>query len=75
MYVCLCHSITDKKIKEEVILGNDTLLSLQKKTQLGTSCGLCLPSVKKILAKEKPEDSNEKKAFTPDFPFPLKALT
>ena len=53
MYVCLCHSVTDLKIKKEILSGKNTFLKLQKRTDVGTSCGLCIPSVKKILSKEK----------------------
>lgn len=41
MYVCICHSVTDKAIKKAVKQGHDTLEAIQQELKVGTCCGRC----------------------------------
>lgn len=41
MYVCICHSVTDKAIKRAVKQGHDTLEAVQQELKVATCCGRC----------------------------------
>ena len=41
MYVCICHSVTDKAIKKAVKQGHETLEAIQHELKVGTCCGRC----------------------------------
>ncbi len=50
MYVCLCHGLTDKKIKEIIEeKGCRQIKTLQKDCSAGKDCGSCVLQLKKIL--------------------------
>ncbi len=49
MYICICHAITDKAIREEVYQGAKCLKSLQKTLPVGTGCGTCVCSAKEVI--------------------------
>ncbi|MDF2155699.1 (2Fe-2S)-binding protein [Vibrio sp. CAU 1672] len=51
MFVCLCHGISDKKIKKLAIeQGITDIRGIKKCTSLGTQCGKCIRQTKQILA-------------------------
>lgn len=41
MYVCLCHAITDRQIKDTVAAGAQSLGDLQSQLGVATCCGCC----------------------------------
>ena len=49
MYVCICHAVTDKQIREEVYQGAKCLKSLQKNLPVGTGCGTCVCTAKQVI--------------------------
>ncbi|CAM4347532.1 (2Fe-2S)-binding protein [Vibrio astriarenae] len=50
MYVCLCHGISDKKIKKLVIEeGVQDMRTIRKCTSLGSQCGKCVKQAKEIV--------------------------
>ncbi|MCK6265219.1 (2Fe-2S)-binding protein [Vibrio sp. ZSDE26] len=50
MYVCLCHGISDKKIKKLVIEeGISDIRGIKKCTALGSQCGKCVRPAKEII--------------------------
>jgi bacterioferritin-associated ferredoxin len=51
MYVCICHSITDKDIKKSVSQGAETIQDLQAMTGCATGCGGCLEYAEELLHK------------------------
>jgi len=42
MYVCLCHGITDRTIRQAARSGEQSFAQLQQSTGLATCCGTCL---------------------------------
>jgi bacterioferritin-associated ferredoxin len=50
MYVCICHSVTDRQIREAVDQGAASLEDLGETLALGTSCGKCLDCASEVLA-------------------------
>ncbi|EEX93421.1 bacterioferritin-associated ferredoxin [Vibrio orientalis CIP 102891 = ATCC 33934] len=51
MYVCLCHGISDKKIRKLAIdEGITDIRGIKKCTALGSQCGKCIKQTKEILA-------------------------
>ncbi|KOO12974.1 MULTISPECIES: (2Fe-2S)-binding protein [Vibrio] len=55
MYVCLCHGISDKKIKKLAIdEGITDIRGIRKCTALGSQCGKCVKQAKEILAETEP---------------------
>ncbi|MBD0788900.1 (2Fe-2S)-binding protein [Vibrio sp. Y2-5] len=51
MYVCLCHGISDKKIKKLAIeQGVTDIRGIRQCTPLGSQCGKCVRQAKEILS-------------------------
>jgi bacterioferritin-associated ferredoxin len=51
MFVCLCHGISDKKIRKLAIEeGMTDMRSIRRCTNLGSQCGKCVRQAKEILA-------------------------
>ena len=49
MYVCICHGITDRAIREAAVRGVDSLARLACETGVGTCCGSCRELAVRIL--------------------------
>ncbi|UUM30864.1 (2Fe-2S)-binding protein [Vibrio japonicus] len=50
MYICLCHGVSDKKIKKLVMdEGVTDIKGIKKCTALGSQCGKCIRQAKAIL--------------------------
>lgn len=49
MYVCLCHGVTDRKIREAANNGVTSMRQLGKELGVGTQCGRCACTAREIL--------------------------
>ncbi|WCP79016.1 bacterioferritin-associated ferredoxin [Vibrio harveyi] len=50
MYVCLCHGVSDKKIRKLAIdEGVTDIKGIKRCTALGSQCGKCIKQAKEIL--------------------------
>ncbi|QXO17147.1 MULTISPECIES: (2Fe-2S)-binding protein [Vibrio] len=50
MYVCLCHGVSDKKIKKLALeQGVTDIRGIKRCTALGSQCGKCVRQAKEIL--------------------------
>jgi bacterioferritin-associated ferredoxin len=50
MYVCLCHGVSDKKIRKLALEeGITDIRGIKKCTALGSQCGKCVKMAKEIL--------------------------
>ena len=49
MYICICHGVTDSTIKDAIDNGAHTMKSLATELNVGTQCGQCTCSTKRIL--------------------------
>ncbi len=49
MYVCLCHSVTDKQIRKAAAKGVDNLYELRDELGVASGCGSCADMAKEIL--------------------------
>ena len=49
MYVCLCHAVTDRQIRQAASEGACSVSELQLRFRLGTNCGKCVPAAREIL--------------------------
>ncbi len=49
MYVCLCHSVTDRDIHQAVVNGADTLRELSNQLKVATCCGRCASCARDVL--------------------------
>ncbi|MCE7623805.1 (2Fe-2S)-binding protein [Vibrio fluvialis] len=51
MYVCLCHGVSDKKIKKLALeQGITDIRGIKRCTELGSQCGKCVKQAKEILS-------------------------
>ncbi|EME3972024.1 (2Fe-2S)-binding protein [Vibrio fluvialis] len=51
MYVCLCHGVSDKKIKKLALeQGIIDIRGIKRCTALGSQCGKCVKQAKEILS-------------------------
>jgi len=51
MYVCICHSITEKDIQKAVNNGASSVMKLAELTMLGTQCGNCTKYADQVLSR------------------------
>lgn len=49
MYICICHGVSDTKIKEAIRDGAHNMKVLASELKVGTQCGQCTGCTKKIL--------------------------
>ncbi|WP_082798388.1 bacterioferritin-associated ferredoxin [Vibrio cidicii] len=50
MYVCLCHGVSDKKIRQLVLEeGVTDIREIKKCTALGSQCGKCVRTAKEVM--------------------------
>lgn len=52
MYICICHAVTDKRLRVSIQNGATTVAQLQRETACGTGCGCCLDHVEALLHSE-----------------------
>jgi bacterioferritin-associated ferredoxin len=52
MYVCICHGVTDRAIREASARGIATVDQLGAETGCGCTCGACLPLAAELLGCE-----------------------
>ncbi|HET7674096.1 MAG TPA: (2Fe-2S)-binding protein [Gammaproteobacteria bacterium] len=57
MYVCVCNTVSDRRIREAVAAGASSFEALQATLGVSTCCGCCEPEVREMLAEQpaKPE--------------------
>ncbi|BCL68365.1 bacterioferritin-associated ferredoxin [Vibrio nigripulchritudo] len=50
MFVCICHGVSDKKIRQLALeKGITDIKGIRQCTPLGSQCGKCVKSAKEIL--------------------------
>ena len=49
MYVCLCHGVTDREIREAAENGVSSMRQLGKELGVGSQCGRCACMAREIL--------------------------
>ena len=49
MYICVCHAVTDRQIREAVDQGASTLRELQCQLPVASCCGRCEDSAREVL--------------------------
>jgi len=49
MIVCVCHNVSDKKIRQAVETGVRSMPELRDKLNVGTCCGKCNSCAKTVL--------------------------
>jgi bacterioferritin-associated ferredoxin len=59
MYVCLCHAVTDRQIKQAVKEGVCSLRQVQLCLRVGTNCGKCIPATREIIDATKAEPRDQ----------------
>ncbi|WP_372987636.1 bacterioferritin-associated ferredoxin [Marinobacter sp.] len=56
MYVCLCHGVTDREIREAAENGVSSMRQLGKELGVGTQCGRCASTAREILRESRSPD-------------------
>ncbi|MBD3640353.1 MAG: bacterioferritin-associated ferredoxin [Marinobacter sp.] len=56
MYVCLCHGVTDREIREAAENGISSMRQLGKELGVGTQCGRCACTAREILRESRSPD-------------------
>jgi bacterioferritin-associated ferredoxin len=49
MYVCVCHAVTDKDIRNAVDRGARSLFDVQCELPVGSCCGRCSDTAKSVV--------------------------
>jgi bacterioferritin-associated ferredoxin len=49
MYICLCHAISDRQIREIVDRGADSLPEVQRHLPVASCCGRCEDSAREVI--------------------------
>jgi len=53
MYVCLCHGISERKIRELIDQGIDSVKEIQHACKAGQNCGACIHQVREMASEHK----------------------
>ena len=48
MYVCLCHGISDRRIRDLVEQGCSTVKDIQQSCNAGKNCGACVGQLREL---------------------------
>lgn len=56
MYVCLCHGITDREIRQAADSGVNSMRQLGRELGVGTQCGRCACTAREILRESRRPD-------------------
>jgi bacterioferritin-associated ferredoxin len=56
MYVCICHGITDRQVRQAVDDGANSMRQLREQMPIGSCCGRCLGTAKEILNDRRAEN-------------------
>jgi bacterioferritin-associated ferredoxin len=49
MIVCICHNVSERKIRQAVDAGSNSMPLLRDQLRIGTCCGKCHPHAKQVL--------------------------
>jgi bacterioferritin-associated ferredoxin len=49
MYICVCHAISDRQIREAVDQGADSLEKVQAHLPVASCCGSCADSARELI--------------------------
>lgn len=49
MIVCICHNVSERKIRQAVDAGSTTMPALREKLGIGSCCGKCNSCAKTVL--------------------------
>lgn len=49
MYVCVCHAVTDRQMRQAAAEGVCSLRGLRESLGLGSGCGRCIPEARRLL--------------------------
>jgi bacterioferritin-associated ferredoxin len=52
MYICVCHAISDRQIREVVDLGAGSLYEVQCHLPIASCCGRCADSAREVIEKQ-----------------------
>jgi bacterioferritin-associated ferredoxin len=50
MYVCVCHAVSDREIREAVDHGACSLFDVQCQLPVGSCCGRCEDTARQVVA-------------------------
>ena len=53
MYVCLCHGVTEKQLRESIKKGNETFCDIMQDTPIAGKCKKCVPSIVAMIKEER----------------------
>lgn len=59
MYVCICHGISDRRLREVVSSGVRSFEELQARTGVSTCCGACEPTARAVVEEHVDSESRE----------------
>lgn len=64
MYICICHGITERQIREAVEGGADSLSALSAELGVATCCGTCSVAAQQVI-KETPAATTRARVTVP----------
>jgi bacterioferritin-associated ferredoxin len=64
MIVCVCHNVSERKIRQAVSAGHDTMPALREQLGVGTCCGKCHSCAKTVLRECLEEGAREPQPIT-----------
>lgn len=48
MYVCLCHGVSDRRIRDLISQGCTTVKDIQNTCKAGSNCGACILQIQEL---------------------------
>lgn len=65
MIVCVCHNVSDRKIKAAVDDGMTTMREMREELLVGTCCGKCHSCAKQVLREHLEKKESQTMTFFP----------
>ncbi|HVY79956.1 MAG TPA: (2Fe-2S)-binding protein, partial [Steroidobacteraceae bacterium] len=56
VYVCICHAVTDRQVREVVDRGVGSVAELQMHLPVGACCGRCVDTAEEIIASHRAQN-------------------
>ncbi|GGX46422.1 MULTISPECIES: (2Fe-2S)-binding protein [Undibacterium] len=54
MIVCVCHNVSDSRIRRSIDAGAESFADLRQELQIGSTCGKCAGCARQILREHQP---------------------
>ncbi len=71
MIVCVCHVVSERKIRQIVDAGANSVCAVTNACGAGSDCGSCVFKIQRLVQEQKEAESSFTSAETDRLPYPI----